>query len=189
LCAGDLGGALILQRIYFRTGLKFVYTPGGWFYWEGRTWSKDESGGTVLEICREELLKVKEAFQRDAESQDSEEATEVGPGEGERKRKRAEQLSNFRFVAKMANVMGICKQKFLDSKFEGLVNSFKDILPVDNGVIDLRTGLLTPPHPRVSVRFQSSAFSFLRQFQKEISLWLVCSSLCASDSSIFCIAC
>ncbi|GAQ92763.1 hypothetical protein KFL_011260030 [Klebsormidium nitens] len=38
---GDVGCAIILERLYFQSGLKFAFTPAGPYYWTGRFWAKD----------------------------------------------------------------------------------------------------------------------------------------------------
>ncbi|GAQ92908.1 hypothetical protein KFL_011960010, partial [Klebsormidium nitens] len=59
---GDVGCAIILERLYFRTGLKFAFAPSGSYYWNGRCWAKDESGGRIMRVLREELAKIQTAY-------------------------------------------------------------------------------------------------------------------------------
>ncbi|GAQ92893.1 hypothetical protein KFL_011850010 [Klebsormidium nitens] len=170
---GDVGGAIILERLYVRTGLKFAFTSSGSYYWTGRCWAKDESGGRILRVLREELSNIEAAYMREA-----------GQGEGGRRSiamadgpagdgdsglgvtggprisskpagggkqpevEREERRINVNFNAKMSNIMGTCKEYFYQPGFQSLLDVQKDFLAVANGVIDLRTGELLLHHPR-----------------------------------------
>lgn len=157
VAAGDEGGALILERIFSRTGMKIVCTTNGWFYWNGSCWQQDEPG-EVQRVCREILKKVETAFVEEETERLSKKEEQAGEGpsqdDGRRPRLRKKVLkglANFRVNAKMANLMVTGRPYFYDSSFEALLNSKKDVLPAANGVIDLRTGALLAHHPRVSL--------------------------------------
>jgi hypothetical protein len=177
--AGDVGGATIIERIYLRKGLKFVFTPNGWFYWNGIIWVADEGGGHILRIMREELVKVEkgylaegglnlEARSDDASMEsDDESLTDSGTaGTGGSRKKKEPKIVNFNFNAKMSNVLTTCKELFFNAGFEGKLDFNRDFRAAQNGVIDLKTGNFQPHHPRVSAtnglcHFCSSSLRFL----------------------------
>jgi hypothetical protein len=66
MLAGVVGCPIILERLYFRTGLKFAFTPSGSYYWSGHCWAKDESGGRIMRVLCEELAKIQTAYIRDS---------------------------------------------------------------------------------------------------------------------------
>ncbi|GAQ92400.1 hypothetical protein KFL_010060035 [Klebsormidium nitens] len=154
---GDVGGAVILERLYVRTGLKFAFTSSGSYYWTGRSWAKDESGGRILRVLREELSKIEAEYIREAKEgggggvsiavADGSRGDEDGgwgaikskPAGGGKKRKteREERLINVNFNAKMSNIIGTCKDYFYQPGFQSLLDVQKDFLAVANGVIDL----------------------------------------------------
>jgi hypothetical protein len=161
--AGDVGGATIIERIYLRKGLKFVFTPKGWFYWNGIIWVADEGGSHILRIMREELVKVEKAYlaergsnleaRSDKASMESndESLTDSGTaGSGRSGKKKEPKIVNFNFNAKMSNVLTTCKDLFFNAGFEGKLDFNRDLRAAQNGVIDLKTGGFQPHHPRVS---------------------------------------
>ncbi|GAQ92667.1 hypothetical protein KFL_010880030 [Klebsormidium nitens] len=150
---GDVGGATIIERIYLRKGLKFVFTPNGWFYWNGIIWVADEGGSHILRIMREELVKVEKGYLAERGSNlearsdeasmesDDESLTDSGTAGTERNGKKKEpKIVNFNFNAKMSNVLTTCKDMFFNAGFEGKLDFNRDFRAAQNGVIDLKTG-------------------------------------------------
>jgi hypothetical protein len=136
-----VGGAIILERLYVWTGLKFAFTSSGSYYWTGRCWAKDESGGRILRVLREELSKIEAAYMREAGpgeggkrsiavvdgpsgDEDSGLGTKGGPairskpagGGKQPKVEREERLINVNFNSKMSNIMGTCKGILLSAR-------------------------------------------------------------------------
>ncbi|GAQ92901.1 hypothetical protein KFL_011920010 [Klebsormidium nitens] len=165
---GDVGGAIILERLYVRTGLKFAFCSSGSYYWTGRCWAKDESGGRILRVLREELSKIEAAYMREAglgvgggrspvladgpESDDEngearKGAGASGDGKGAKKGKK-EKLINVNFNSKMSNILSTCKDYFYQKDFQSLLDVQKDFRAAANAVVDLRTGELLAHHPR-----------------------------------------
>jgi hypothetical protein len=158
-----MGGATIIERIYLRKGLKFVFTPNGWFYWNGIIWVADEGGSHILRIMRKELVKVEKGYLAERGSNlearsdeasmesDDESMTESGTaGTGRSGKKKEPKIVNFNFNAKMSNVFTTCKDLFFNAGFEGKLDFNRDFRAAQNGVIDLKTGAFQPHHPRVS---------------------------------------
>jgi hypothetical protein len=161
-----VGGATIIERIYLRKGLKFVFTPNGWFYWNGIIWVADEGGSHILRIMREELVKVEKGYLAERGSNlearsdeasmesDDESLTDSGTagtgGSAGKRKEREPKIVNFNFNAKMSNVLTTCKDLFFNAGFEGKLDFNRDFRAAQNGVIDLRTGGFQPHHPRVS---------------------------------------
>ncbi|GAQ92972.1 hypothetical protein KFL_012300015 [Klebsormidium nitens] len=158
--SGDVGGATIIERIYLRKGLKFVFTPNGWFYWNGIIWVADEGGSHILRIMREELVKVEKGYLAERGSNlearsdeasmesDDESLTDSGTaGTGGSGKKKEPKIVNFNFNAKMSNVLTTCKDLFFNAGFEGKLDFNRDFRAAQNGVIDLKTGGLPAPPP------------------------------------------
>jgi hypothetical protein len=117
-----VGGATIIERIYLRKGLKFVFTPNGRFYWNGIIWVADEGGSHILWIMREELVKVEKGYlaerrsnlkaQSDEASMESNDEclTDSGTaGPGGSGKKKEPKIVNFNFNAKMSNVLPLAR--------------------------------------------------------------------------------
>ena len=168
-----MGCAIILERLYFQTGLKFAFTPSGSYFWTGRCWAKDQSGGRIMRVLREELTKIQSAYVRDckagaspvesidvfdglesigtgSESEGEGEETAPPVAEKEEGGREKERLVNINFNAKMSNIVSTCKDYFFQADFQALLDVQKDFRAAANGVIDLRNGRLLPHHPRVS---------------------------------------
>jgi hypothetical protein len=155
-----VGGATIIERIYLRKGVKFVFTPNGWFYWNGIIWVADEGGSHILRIMREELVKVEKGYlaergsnlkaRSDEASMESDDESLTESGTGGSAKKKEPKIVNFNFNAKMSNVLTTCKDLFFNAGFEGKLDFNRDFRAAQNGVIDLKTGGFQPHHPRVS---------------------------------------
>jgi hypothetical protein len=114
----------------------------------------DPHGRVVSKVCRKELNKISAAYQKETgagveqnESEDEDDGEERP--EGRRGKQKKEKLVNFNFTAKMSNIMTTLKGYCLDSRFEELLNTNRDALPLVNGVILLQSGELVPHHPKV----------------------------------------
>jgi hypothetical protein len=153
-------------------GSRFVFTPNGWFYWNGIIWVADEGGSHILRIMREELVKVEKGYLAERGSNlearsdeasmesDDESLTDSGTAGTERSGKKKEpKIVNFNFNAKMSNVLTTCKDLFFNAGFEGKLDFNRDFKSAQNGVIDLKTGAFQPHHPRVSATNRFAIFT------------------------------
>ncbi len=153
-CAGDEGGARVIDRLQTYTGHKLVFSNEKWYYWNGSVWMVDPNGRVASQVCRRELNKISVAYQNETgaaiehnESEDEDDGEERP--RGRRGKQKKEKLVNFNFNAKMSNIMTTLKGYCLDSRFEELLNSNRDALPLVNGVILLQSAALVPHHPKV----------------------------------------
>lgn len=112
----------------------------------------DPNGRVASQVCCRELNKISAAYRKETgavvEQNESEDEDDVEE-RPRQKRRKEEKLVNFNFNARMSNIMTTLKGYRLDSKFEELLNTNRDALPLVNGVILLQTAALVPHHPKV----------------------------------------
>ncbi|GAQ86268.1 hypothetical protein KFL_002790160 [Klebsormidium nitens] len=142
--AGDEGGALIIDRLQTYAGRNLVFCNEKWFYYNGSIWVVDVAGRVASQICRGELNKISKAYKKETAS----EAEGGGSQAEEEKRPRKEKLVNFNFNAKMSQIMTTLKGYCLEPAFEEALNTNRDALPLQNGVVLLESGILVAHHPK-----------------------------------------
>ncbi|GAQ86504.1 hypothetical protein KFL_002930010 [Klebsormidium nitens] len=177
---GDVGGARILFRLYSRTGMKAVYSTddAGWWYWGGTRWLFDKTGAHIRSIFQRELESIQRIFGRESQSAEERDDDDPQPDPATEDASTfavpndsvidlsQEQFSptvgrqqvNFLSRARMSNLLSDCESPefFGYSSFRQLLDGVKDILPVKNGVIDLRTATLLPHHPKKFMGYAST---------------------------------
>ncbi|GAQ92791.1 hypothetical protein KFL_011390020, partial [Klebsormidium nitens] len=142
--AGDEGGALIIDRLQTYAGRNLVFCNEKWFYWNGSVWVVDVAGRIASQICRGELNKISKAYKKETAS----DAEGEGSQAEEEKKSRKEKLVNFNFNAKMSQIMTTLKGYCQEPAFEDALNTNRDALPLQNGVILLQSGILMAHHPK-----------------------------------------
>ncbi|MBV5305581.1 MAG: hypothetical protein J0652_02685 [Desulfobulbaceae bacterium] len=138
---------------------KFLYntTPkdGEWYFWDGNVWTVDEFKRTInaVESCAIEYQEQGEILSKDIISQGIEKKTEKEGWKIVKRDKfagRAQRLRNMNGAEKTISWAPVvdnsmaCRESDFDRN--------PDLLPVKNGVIDLRTGLLTTGRPEDMLR-------------------------------------
>jgi phage/plasmid-associated DNA primase len=154
---GDEGGALIIDRLQTYTGFKLVFCNEKWFYYDGSVWGVDVNGRLASQICRVELNKISKAYKKETEKEKEKKKEAASDADGkssqaeEEKKFTKEKLVNFNFNAKMSQIMTTLKGYCLETAFEESLNTNRDALPLQNGVILLKSGILVPHHPKVGI--------------------------------------
>ncbi|GAQ89357.1 hypothetical protein KFL_005140020 [Klebsormidium nitens] len=150
----DEGGALIIDRLQTYTGFKLVFCNEKWFCYDGSVWAVDVNGRLASQICRGELNKISKAYKMEMETKKQEKKKIASDADGkssqaeEEKKSTKEKLANLNFNAKMSQIMTTLKGYCLEPACEEALNTNRDALPLQNGVVLLKSGILVPHHPK-----------------------------------------
>lgn len=129
----DAGNAARLLSLYGGT-IRFCHSWGKWLLWDGQKWSMDEKGGAMVSAL---ALQMAKDMARDAEAEPDED-------------KRGKLLSyamKCEAKAKIDNCLALVARDLSVAVSPDQLDSDPWLFACENGVIDLRTGELSPHDP------------------------------------------
>lgn len=141
----DRGGAELFAKMY-ATSQRIVYSEREFYIWNGKLWSKDDEGKKVATVMSHQLQGAFIRFNARLKQAIHDETDE------EEKRRllmlEVEKPQNWTKASSVKQPMIFLKDCLFNQDFCKLLGSNKDVICVDNGVIDLKSGELSAHHPK-----------------------------------------
>ncbi len=141
----DRGGAELFAKMY-STSQRIVYSEREFYIWNGKLWATDDEGKRVATVMSHQLQgallrftsRLTQAIHDETDEDEKRKLLNLKP----------EKPQNWTKASSVKQPLIFLKDCLNNDDFVKLLGSERDVLCVDNGVVDLQTGELHAHHPK-----------------------------------------